>query len=44
MENFAVWMILFQGLFWVLMLALVVYLIVRRIRISEKERFEKRDN
>ncbi len=37
-------MLALQAAFWGVMLVLLVYLIVRRIRIRRREDFERRDN
>lgn len=41
MDEFAM---LFSGLLWVGIAIILVYLVIRRIRIKETEDFEKRDN
>jgi len=36
--------ILFYALFWIAIAIILIYLIIRRIQIKEKENFEERDN
>ncbi len=36
--------ILFHTIFWVVIAIILIYLIIRRVQIKEKENFEERDN
>ncbi len=36
--------ILFYTLFWIVIAIILIYLIIRRVQLKEKENFEERDN
>ena len=44
MDSVATWILGIEGLIAVASLALLIYLIVRRVRIKKSETFEDRDN
>jgi ABC-type phosphate transport system permease subunit len=44
LKLFEIFVLAFQALVFIVVLALIVYLIIRRIKISQNEKFEKRDN
>jgi hypothetical protein len=44
MDNFTEIMLSIYGLAGLVVLIIIIYLIIRRIRISKEEDFEKRDN
>jgi len=44
LKLFEIFVLAFQSLVFIAVLALIVYLIIRRIKISQNEKFEKRDN
>ncbi len=44
MNTFTSVILSFQGLFWMICLVILVFLLTRRIGIKKKETFEDRDN